>query len=315
MKDIQHYIKLDESITPLLCCPLCKGALTTLPSRYVCVDCQSIYPLVDVPGGRAYDFRIHHPSYLIPSSTEQWGIIQRKYEDYVSDLARRDDLQEHLDAIEAVKEIYTSEFHVTGKVLDVGGYQGTLRHYLSQEEGQLYLSVDPLIECFRDVIRPNLLRAYPCLSKPCNFLSCNAESLPFVAGCFDWIHMRSVVDHFADPYVALKEAYRVLKPKGHLLIGLAIEERMLPSYTSLVQRSFQKLRSGGVLYLLKSIIGKLTHDHNFRLSYDNLLDLVARTGFVVTKEHWQKPPYSYVIYISAQRVSGVKSAEASTPVP
>ena len=37
--------------------------------------------------------------------------------------------------------------------------------------------------------------------------------------------MRSVLDHFRDPYLALKEAYRVLRRDGALLIGLAVRSR------------------------------------------------------------------------------------------
>jgi ubiquinone/menaquinone biosynthesis C-methylase UbiE len=84
--------------------------------------------------------------------------------------------------------------------------------------------------------------------------------------------MRSVVDHFADPYLALKEAYRVLKPNGRLMIGLSIVE--LPAGTE--------------------------DDHAFRLSYNHLMDLLSLTGFAVEKERWQKPPWTYVIYLSAR---------------
>ena len=37
--------------------------------------------------------------------------------------------------------------------------------------------------------------------------------------------MRSDIDHFQDPYLALKEAHRVLKPNGMLLIGASIENK------------------------------------------------------------------------------------------
>ena len=66
------------------------------------------------------------------------------------------------------------------------------------------------------------MKAYPCLIEPCNFLLAQAERLPFKNNSFDWVHMRSVLDHLEDPYVALKEAYRVLEPGGSLLIGLTV---------------------------------------------------------------------------------------------
>lgn len=45
-----------------------------------------------------------------------------------------------------------------------------------------------------------------------------AEVLPFPDNCFDIIHSHHVFEHIADPMVAAREAYRVLKPGGLLLI-------------------------------------------------------------------------------------------------
>ena len=298
---MQPFVRLDENIKKLLCCPVCKGILGMAAGKFVCEVCYGSYLLVDGHGGPIYDFRIHHPSYLIPHSVQQWNAIQKKYEAFDGESAGRDNLQEYLDEIDSVKEIYTTDFQISGSVLDVGGHQGRLRHYLSKDDLNRYVSVDPLIESFRSANKPNLMKAYPCLSLPCNFLSCYAENLPFKMHSFDWVHMRSVVDHFADPYAAFKEAYRVLKPDGHLLIGLAIEKQMAFSYIDIVRRVIQKTRSGGVLFALKSIFGKLGHDHNFRLTHETLCDLLSVTGFEVVKEQWQKSPYSYVIYLSARK--------------
>jgi ubiquinone/menaquinone biosynthesis C-methylase UbiE len=136
-----------------------------------------------------------------------------------------------------------------------------------------------------------------------------------MANCFDWVHMRSVVDHFADPYLAFKEAYRVLKPTGKMLIGLAIMERLaverrIVSHSGMLQRALRKLTKEGIGPTLKAIAGKLARpirsehdDHNFRLTYQELLDLISITGFQVVKEHWQKPPQTYVIYVSIRKLA------------
>lgn len=292
--------KLDPDLACLLCCPLCKGSLRAGSEEFRCVGCGSAYPLVAAGGGSVYDFRIQRPAYLTSHSPSSWEFIQHLYEDFDRNFASRDDLQEYLAEIDSVKEIYTDEFRISGSVLDVGGHQGRLRHYLPA--GADYVSVDPFIDVFRSARQPNLRRAYPCLASPCNFLSCYAENLPFVSDCFDWVHMRSVVDHFADPYVALKEAWRVLKPGCHVLIGLAIVER-LPGPAA---RALAKLRTEGVLAVLKAAMGRLApahgHDHNVRLGYSELRDLLATTGFEIEKEHWQKPPYTYVIYMAARKL-------------
>ena len=64
--------------------------------------------------------------------------------------------------------------------------------------------------------------AYPCLKEPLNFVAGVAERLPFQSKMFDYVHMRSVLDHLHDPYIAMKEAWRILKPEGKLLIGLSV---------------------------------------------------------------------------------------------
>jgi ubiquinone/menaquinone biosynthesis C-methylase UbiE len=302
--------KLDAHIIDLLCCPLCKGMLNIQTHQFFCNDCRSTYPLVGEPNWKIYDFRIHRPKYLITKSIEKWNEIQKQSDNHEIEVTESDNLKQYLAEIDSVREIYTSEFHITGSVLDVGGHQGRLRHYLSSEEVPTYVSVDPFIDIFGYAQKPSLQHAYPCISMPLNFLSCHAENLPFIANCYDWVHMRSVVDHFADPYLAFKETYRVLKPNGQVLIGLAIVERMASARQNIFQRISRKIRGEGVLPTLKAIAGKLPHvflpisdDHNFRLKYKELLDLIQTTGFILEKEHWQKPPYSHVVYISARKIA------------
>jgi SAM-dependent methyltransferase len=306
---MKNLTKLDASVIHLLCCPLCKGNLEMSPSRFVCEDCQSSFPLTMTSGGEVFDFRIHRPPYVIPKPAKKWQETQRNYEDWDNGFAAQDSLQEYLDEIDSVGEIYGAEFHLAGSILDVGGHVGRLRHFLSGAELATYVSVDPFLDAFRSTQQPNFLKAYPCLSEPCNFLACQAEYLPFVPRSFDWVHMRSVVDHFADPYVAFKEAFRILKPNGSILVGLSIIERMRTSQASRVAKFLRKLNEEGVLPTLEAIARTLVRMvepvpeyHNYQLKHKELLDLFAATGFRVTKEHWQKPPYTYVIYASARKL-------------
>ena len=337
------YMKLDEEVERLLCCSLCKSDLVRYADCFICEACGLRFP------GRAveteaksselvFDFRILHPPYCVPEGLLAWNDAQSEFEQYHERSVKRDSLQEYLSEIDSVREIYTVEYHIEGKVLDVGGHQGRLRHYLGTSVS-LYVSTDPYAHVFSNLdIQPNLLRAYPSLSEPCNFLSASAEYLPFRSGSFDWIHMRSVVDHFADPYLAFLEAYRCAKVGGKLLVGLAILEKKLeldtrlagnlghraPRRASLPRRVAQKLKQDGLLGLVQAIskkwcsLGTLDRrahhvdDHMFRLTHGTLMDLFAKTGWDVVNEHWQKPPFEFCIYACGQKGEPPPLAQRST---
>jgi SAM-dependent methyltransferase len=304
------YITLEQSVIKLLCCPLCKGKLSNIRGEFICGDCSTIFPSKTVSLGNheenVYDFRIIHPPYCIPDHLKKWQEVQDEYIKCCEDLSKKDDLESYLGEIDSVKEIYTKEFNISGSVLDVGGHQGRLRHYLLDGELNIYVSLDPLLDVFDNIqSQKNLLIAYPCLSDPCNFLAGYAENLPFMSSSFDWVHMRSVIDHFVDPLLALKEAFRVLKPGGRIMIGLAIIENI--PYTSKAAKIASLIKDKGILAAIALINSRIlnilkyrkTDDHNIRLSYSQLLDLLAISGFTIEKIHWQKPPYGFCVYVSA----------------
>ena len=179
-----------------------------------------------------------------------------------------------------------------------------------KDESQ-YISVDPFLDVFQELeSNPILMKVYPCLSNPCNFLCCHAERLPFLADSFDWVHMRSVLYHFFDPYIALKEAYRVLNEGGKIMIGLSITGGESPlsdkgAVSSLLSRIKKKTRDVGVLGIFRGILSRLINKHSdehmFHWRYDDLLDLIRITGFEVEKFHWQKPPFEHCIYLTARK--------------
>lgn len=306
-KDKNMFIKLDGNVIKILCCPLCKGNVQNVGEKFICKDCNSKYTKQGIlQKGRieyAFDFRIQRPIYCIPDEIARRTEIQEEYMKYHRKLKLADNLKGYSETIDSVKEIYNEEFSIKGKVLDVGGGKGTLRHFLKNDVS-LYVSIDPYPEIFQNLeSQPNLLKAYPCLRNSCNFLLAHAENLPFKKNSFDWVHMRSVLDHFYDPYLALKEVYRVLKPNGFLLIGLSVQGGQISKKTYNVSQS--------LLELIKKVIVKTTNsrkknqavdDHTFRWQHKDLLDLLQATGFEVVKKHWQKHPFTMCIYLSAKKL-------------
>jgi ubiquinone/menaquinone biosynthesis C-methylase UbiE len=227
-----------------------------------------------------------------------------------------DSAQVYKAEIDSVREIYRDEFSLTGSILDVGGHQGRLREHLGGDVG-LYVVLDVFANVFAGAeTQPGLLAAYQCLSLPCNFVAAQAERLPFATHSFDWVHMRSVLDHFQNPYWALREGYRVLAPNGHLLVGLKVIDRpdragarLSQMLSSQVRR---KLDEGGVLALLRAAALRARSglkDHTFRWSLDELVELIGLAGFEVVKVHRQKPPFADCVYIAARRFQAERVSE------
>jgi len=319
------FVKLDNEVIELLCCPFCKGSLRRRLDRFTCADCGLEFPAVQIAVDETiretvFDFRIHRPPYCVPQTLRLWDEAQDKYRDFRNQRVASDSAKVYEDEIASVREIYEKEFHLAGRVLDVGGHQGRLRYFLASD-ARLYVSADPFIDIFQGVTRQReLLKAYPCLSEPCNFLAAHAECLPFKSGSFDWIHIRSCLDHFFDPYLALLEAYRCGAKGARLLVGLAIMEKLRelqgpppqPSRPAFLARLAAKYRSDGARGIARAVMGRAfpsrpahspapspKDDHTFRLTHKELLDLLARTGWDVSKQHWVKPPFSYCLYLSA----------------
>jgi SAM-dependent methyltransferase len=48
-----------------------------------------------------------------------------------------------------------------------------------------------------------------------------AEDIPFASDAFDRVICQGSLDHFADPYAFMREAARVIKPEGRVVIALA----------------------------------------------------------------------------------------------
>lgn len=315
------FVKLDTTVRNILCCPLCKGDLQGTDSRFVCLSCGIVYLRRTVGNGKlhesVFDFCIRPPTYCKSAGMAKWSDIQKEFERGDARSKRKDPLEKYLEAIDSIKEIYTEEFRIKGSVLDVGGHQGKLRHFLSGSDVPLYISVDPYLESFAEIDScPNLLKAYPSLSQPCNFIACYGENLPLKSKTFDWVHIQSVLDHVYDPYRVMIEAYRVLKDNGMVLIGLAVsggrstlqaDRSEKPTYVSpFVPKVLRFLKSLGMIraakYELKVFSTKPLDDgHMCRWEYENLLDLLKSTNFIITKEHWQKAPYTACVYLAAKK--------------
>lgn len=291
----------------MLCCPLCKAKIESYLTGYKCYDCGTQFPKRDgIP-----DFRVMGSDYSRSVAQSRWTEGQRGYEQFAVNIARQDSYKFYLAEIDSVVDIYTRDFpSFYGTLLDVGGGIGTLRHFLSPEVS--YLVIDPHINAFDGLeFHPNLLKAYPFLTQPCNFLAGFAERLPLLSKQFDFIHMRSMLDHCYDPQLVIKEAFRVLKERGKLMIGSSTTNKCTSSNSSPSRLIagwacvVKKIQKDGVSGLLRASLGRLAplkNHHTIHWRKEDLVDLVERNGFFVEKLVWQKPPYDYCIYMLCGKI-------------
>ena len=292
------FTKFDPQFQKLLCCPICKGNLK-FETPISCETCNAKFPNITLNTGNSnlesiFDFRLNYPNFAKPPNIKKWEKSQNDYIKYSKNKSSSDDYRDYLSQVDSVKEIYTKEFLLSGNILDVGGHQGQLRFFLDQNVN--YINCDIYPQIFENIgLCKHLLKVYPCLMQPCNFVASSAEFLPFEKKSFDFVHMRSCLDHFADPLMACREAYRVLKRGGELMVGLTMMEKMEELNVAKTSNT-NKIKT----QIAKLFIKNDDH-HLFRFSRSNLFDLLEEIGFYVTKEHWQKPPFNYCLYFTVKK--------------
>jgi hypothetical protein len=108
---------------------------------------------------------------------------------------------------------------------------------------------------------------YPFLGAEVDFVIGHGENLPFRSNAFDIVHLRSVIDHFLNPELALREVYKVMKKSGVLIIGVSLE-KLDSSVLSKIKKILKNLN-----------VVKAQHDHHsWHPSIENLRILCTSTG-------------------------------------
>jgi len=290
---IEKPTKMDDWVKEIIVDPLSKEPLTINKERNFLISSYGRkYPIVD----DIYDLRFLNNE--ITADQKLWKAGQYEYERWSASLASQDHKQDYFKEIESVREVY-EDIPVEGRCLDVGGHQGRLRQFLTPEQD--YIICDPYLNVFEDLDKqPNLLKAYPFLLEPANFVCCDAEFLPFCSSSFETVHMRSVIDHFLSPELALKESYRVLRNDGALIVGLLVHGGKLgkPDIKSLA-KDFVKAT------LVATGIKRYKDHHVWHPTFKELCNLISACGFEIEKIHWQKGCNDTVCYLRGKKRSGL----------
>lgn len=111
------------------------------------------------------------------------------------------------------------------------------------------------------------------MNHPLNFIAANAEFQPFLSESFDWVHMRSMLDHVQIPDLALLEALRVLRAGGRVLIGLYVQGGKNGRQRHPLDRRLKEIFKMGI----SSIgINNWKDHHIWHPTYEELLKLITQ---------------------------------------
>lgn len=204
---------------------------------------------------------------------------------------------EYFAAIDAETVDVYEAIRLHGKVLDVGGGLGTAAAQAGIDK-QSYISIDAFPLLWRDMlVYRGVTSHYAQCADLCR-VPAHAEFLPIASGTMDFVHMRSCLDHFANPTLALREAYRVLGKNGHVVVGISLEG----AYKKENKTSYEKFKAfvkrNGVT---REIYERLFDHHQFHPTHESVKALLTQAGFLITKEHWACA-YHGVLYVSARKM-------------
>ncbi|PWT82890.1 MAG: hypothetical protein C5B57_07925 [Blastocatellia bacterium] len=211
-----------------LVCPLCKGQLLSSSTLLACVGCKREWQ-------QTANFANLLPDSLWNASCSAWAQRQdamiASYRDLVADPPHAARAY-HYDFDSYVAHLTT----YSGRVLDIGGANGLVRHFLAP--GVDYVSLDPSVEWLNESW--DVLGDYfPCLRQPIQFVCGVAEQIPFTHRFFDAVLALWSLNHCADPQRALCEVARVLRPGGRCLLVL---EDVEPPWRDILNLSYRDHR-------------------------------------------------------------------------
>lgn len=220
----------------------------------------------------------------------EWAEGQDEYEDMAG--KNTSTAEGYQAEIEYDRPIY-QHYHLQGRILDCGGGVGSVREFLPDDVE--FVSTDPWLQApFSS--SPARKAAYSCLNRPLNFVAATAEFQPFLAESFDWVHMRSMLDHVQVPDLALLEAKRVLRPGGRVLIGLYVEGGK-SGVVPMAQRIKDSIKVG-----LEFVgVDRWKDHHVWHPTFKNLLKLITDNGFAVEDTYWQPRWKDNVCYVCAKK--------------
>lgn len=212
------------SLKSSLVCPKCKKYLRHGDNYIRCDSCKENFPQFDKSWINLF-------SNSLLEGDKQWASRQQEMEIWYQDLVASSDQASYclLSDYTPFESILNS---LSGKVLDIGGGVGLVRHYLPSSNQ--YIVIDPSLDWLKTEWK-TLSDVFPCLASPPSFVRGVGEYLPFLEHSFDVVLSFWSINHSSNPKQVFKEIERVLQPGGKLFIVL---EDMAPLWSDVIDKKF-----------------------------------------------------------------------------
>lgn len=276
---------MNEFLRERIACPISKAPLTLSDDGRLSAPCGFKYCENDFRVGLEF--------------SQDWRNGQSEYESFEKHWLKTVNHQgKLLDLDSETTDVY-DQIKMRGDILDVGGAYGFVIKQADLDIN-LYVSIDPVNTDWNRLRQYEHVAAHYSICEAATRIRGFAEFLPFVDASFDFVHMRSCIDHLANPNLALMEAFRVLRKDGRLVVGISLEG----SYRKIRQVGLKGLvkRMASNSLILRHMIELVKRDHHmFHPTRGWLIELIERNGFKVEKEIWQQA-YHNVIYLQAVRL-------------
>lgn len=214
-----------RNLQSILVCPVCKSRLEFSDALITCTLCHAKFPQTGIEW---FDLLPHQHSVAEDS---RWHERQAQMEDWYSNLVADPQL--------AGKSLMTDYrphasylASLSGRVLDIGGGVGIVRHFLADDTS--YIALDPSLSWLK-VEWKALAGFFPCLATLPDFVRGIGEYMPFPQESFDAVVCLWSLNHAKRPQPVIQEVARVLRPGGRFLVVL---EDMVPRWRDLLDRKF-----------------------------------------------------------------------------
>ena len=239
---------LEATLSSVLACPTCNGPLDPADGALVCATCQARFPIRD--GVPRFSDGVKDQDERLKAEWEAQSNAGPHYANPVIIMNRWEEEQ-------VMPHILSQLDDVTGPVLDAGcgvGHLGQSLERLGRRDISL-IGTD-----FQGELLARVTVGYAGLAEA------DVHHLPFKSGAFSAVLTSNALHHFPDPYRAMVEIARVLKPGGVLVC-------YDPRYVTPLEMLKKFLRRNDNLF---------TKDHKaFRV--DEYRDLLGSSGLSVTE--------------------------------